>query len=133
MYCPRCGRRHPSGVEICPDCRVALVEHASGDEPSPDADDLDLVTVVRTGNLAIISLAKSILESADLPFMTKGEGLQDLLGAGRLGSGYNMVFGPVEILVRAGDVDEAEELLADLREDIAEEDPGEMSEPRSDD
>ena len=81
-----------------------------------------LVTVLATGNPALIALAKSLLEDADIPYVTKGEILQDLIKPGRFGLGYNQVIGPVEFQVRQEDEEDARELLADLEEgDMAEE------------
>lgn len=73
------------------------------------------VTVFSTGNPALISLSKSLLEDADIPFMAKGEGVQDLFGIGRIGSaGYNLITGPVEIQVPSNYEKEARAILADV-------------------
>jgi hypothetical protein len=84
--------------------------------PTPDAlhRHLELVTVFKTGDPGLIALVKSILQSADIPFTTRGEGIQDLTGLGRLGSGYNLAFGPVEIQVNRDDAEDARALLEDL-------------------
>lgn len=114
MFCPSCGTRHRSGVTECPRCHVPLVEHEI--EPGPESGELDLVTVLATGDPALVALARSLLESAHVPFMTRGEGVQDLVGLGRIGAGFNVALGPVEFCVKAEDADEALELLADLKE-----------------
>jgi len=90
-------------------------------EAAPDPGDLDLVTVLATGDPALIALAHSLLESAGVSFVTTGEGVQDLVGLGRFGSGFNVAIGPVQFQVRAEDADEARELLADLEEYAGEE------------
>jgi hypothetical protein len=60
-------------------------------------------------------LSKSILEDADIPFMAKGEGVQDLFGMGRIGpAGYNLITGPVEIQVPSNYEKEARVLLTDV-------------------
>lgn len=81
-----------------------------------DPDELDLVTVLATGNPALIALARSLLESAGIEFIVKGEGIQDLVGLGRVGSGFNVALGAVEIQVRAEDAADARAVLADLHE-----------------
>ena len=40
--------------------------------------------------------------------------MQDLFGAGRLGAGYNVLAGPVEVQVDARCVEKAKELLAQI-------------------
>ena len=75
--------------------------------------DLDLRTILATSNLATISLAEGILEDAGIPYLAKGEHIQDLFGLGRLVP-VNPVSGPVEIMVNAEDEARAAELLADL-------------------
>lgn len=71
---------------------------------------MELVTVFASGNSADVMAAKLALESGGIPFVTKGEGIQDLVGAGRLFGG-NFATGPVQIQVRGEDVDFATELL----------------------
>jgi hypothetical protein len=42
------------------------------------------------------------------------EGLQDLFGLGRWGTGFNLIVGPAEFWVRADDADHARERLEGL-------------------
>ena len=72
------------------------------------------VTVLASGDPGLMAIAKSLLHSAEIPFMVQGEGVQELFGAGCLGTGYNLITGPAKLLVDAGDADEVRELLADL-------------------
>jgi hypothetical protein len=72
-----------------------------------------LVTVLRTGDAGLILLAKSLLEGKGIEYFVRGENLQDLFGAGRLG-GYNYVTGPAEFWVRTGDAELARVLLDGL-------------------
>jgi hypothetical protein len=62
-------------------------------------DRLDLVTVYESGNPALIAVAKSILDSAKIEYCVKGEYLQNLSGLGTIFSGYNIVYGPIQIQV----------------------------------
>lgn len=142
MFCPRCGAEYRPGFTTCAECLVPLVERpprddretgsarrgAKGDDvpvahgsgrldqdtgrPRPD---LELVTVFVTGDPAVVALAKSFLQSADIEFMTRGEGIQNLFGIGNLGvGGFNPITGPVEFLVAAEDADDARKLLEEL-------------------
>lgn len=61
-----------------------------------------------------LALAKGALEADEIPFVTQGEGVQDLIGLGRFPGGYNVATGPVRILVDAADAERARDALADL-------------------
>jgi hypothetical protein len=78
--------------------------------------DLDLRTVLETSDLGLIALAEGILEGAEIPYLAKGEGIQDLFGMGRLVP-VNPVSGAVEIQVTAENEPQARELLAELTSD----------------
>jgi hypothetical protein len=127
LYCPQCGADYRPGFTLCSDCLVPLVDRSSEASapaapvpavtaPSAEAlrRHLELVTVFKTGDPGLIAVVKSILQSAEIPFTTKGEGIQDLTGVGRLGSGYNPAFGPVEVQVSSADVTDTSVLLDDL-------------------
>lgn len=72
---------------------------------------IKFVTVYITGDPAFISFAKSLLEAEGIIYYFKGEGLQNLAGAGSMGTGYNQIFGPVEIQVDERDAQKAKEML----------------------
>ncbi len=74
----------------------------------------ELVTVFQTGNPIALALAKGALESAGIPFVSEGEGLQDLIGLGRFPGGFNVATGPVKIHVDTRDAEAAKEVLADI-------------------
>ena len=76
-----------------------------------------LVTVLATGNEAIISLAKSILDDAGIQYFAKNEGVENLIGVGVLGTGFNPVIGPIELQVLEENEKEAKELLKEIDED----------------
>src|SRR5438094_9571855 len=79
-----------------------------------DSDQLDLVTVFATGNPVLIATAKLALEASGIRFLTKGEGIQDLIGLGRLFGGFNLATGPVQIQVERRDAAQAVEALRDI-------------------
>lgn len=81
-----------------------------------DVDHERLVTVFKTGHEGIVALVKSILDEAEIQYLAKGEGVQDLFGVGVLGTGFNPITGPVEFRVMPEDVKYAEELLKDVKE-----------------
>ena len=87
-----------------------------------------LVTIYKTGHHGTIAVIKSILDEAGIEYSVKGEGIQDLIGAGIFGVGYNPITGPVEFQVLEENAEEAKELLKDV-EDASGEDESEEEEP----
>ncbi len=73
-----------------------------------------LVTVFKSGNEALIALAKSMLDEAEIKYLIKNEGVQDLLGLGVFGTGFNPLTGPIQIQVLPEDEVTAKEILKDV-------------------
>lgn len=72
----------------------------------------ELITVLATGNKAQIDVAKTVLDSAGIKYIIKGENSQDLFAAGRFGAGFNPLIGPVLIQVQSKDYADAKQLLS---------------------
>src|SRR5947209_952205 len=110
MFCPNCRGEYREGFSTCAHCDVPLVAEL---EPIPkrlEPNAMPLVPVLSTPNEATILVARSLLDDAGIPYVTKNEQLQDLLGLGRIG-GYNILVGPIVLQVRSDDVDTAREIL----------------------
>jgi hypothetical protein len=117
MFCPVCESEYREGFARCADCDVDLVDIVPS--PSSTAAHLeigDVETVFATGDPVLLMTAKALLDEAGIPYLSRGEGTQDLLGLGRLGTGFSLLAGPMEIRVGALRSEEAVELLraADL-------------------
>jgi hypothetical protein len=93
--CSQCGEPFPSEV-----LRVLGAQ----------TPEVTLVPILRTGDPGLIPLAKSLLEGEGIEYLVRGEDLQDLFGAGRIG-GYNYVTGPAEFWVNTEDAERARTLL----------------------
>jgi hypothetical protein len=106
MFCNKCKRVYDSDVSNCPECGSPLSERAHIRE---DGSYAELVTVLSTGDLSLIAIAKSILEDAGIRYFVKGESLHRLFGLGR--ASYNPAAGPVQIQVSTQDEEVARELL----------------------
>jgi hypothetical protein len=83
------------------------------DEQAPDPT-IELVAVFSTGDAGLIAVVKSILEGEGIDYLVRGDGVQDLFGAGRLTAGFNYITGPAQFLVRRADEERARELLSEL-------------------
>ena len=85
-------------------------------EQQEKEDNESLVTVYETGNEAIVAVIKSLLDEANIRYLAEGEGVQDLFGVGVLGTGFNLVTGPVKFQVMPEDAKYASEILKDVKE-----------------
>jgi len=125
VICPRCGAEYRPGFTRCSDCDVPLVESparpnaehesASPSQVDPGREAVELVSVFRSNDPGRIALAKSILASAEVPYVMHNEATQRAMGVSPffMPAG-NLLFGPTEILVRREDAEDARLLIADL-------------------
>ncbi len=86
--------------------------------PSKLSEENPMTTILATGDPGQIAFIKSLFDETEIPYVVKGEGVQDLFGIGRLGTGYNTITGPVQIQVPKDRVEEAEALLKDLEGEL---------------
>jgi len=123
-HCPECNVEYKDSATRCSDCGVEL---ALGPPIQKEHPDPKLETIYTTGNPALVSLVKSLLEDAEIEYFTKGNEIQDLIGIGRVG-GLNYLTGPVEFVVAGENAPAAREILAHLEDavpdELSEEEPG---------
>ena len=108
MFCPVCRDEYQVGFRRCADCDVALVEKL---DPDDEAEPFELVTVLETGDQSLVTVAKSLLESAGIHCIARNERLQNLFGWGSIGTGYNAAMGAIRLEVLREDEEVARELL----------------------
>jgi putative acetyltransferase len=120
MFCPQCRSEYRPGFTECSECHVPLVAVLPPESAVPAEPDARIVTVYRTGDSALIALARSLLDSAGIPNEAKGEGVQDFFALGRVANNFNIVVGPVDIQVEEKDAKEAAALLKDLEANAVE-------------
>ena len=89
-----------------------------------------LVTVFKSGHEGLIAVAKSMLDEAEIKYLIKNEGVQDLVGLGVFGTGFNPLTGPIQIQVLPEDETYAKALLKDV--EASEEVDGESEEDTED-
>jgi Putative prokaryotic signal transducing protein len=110
MFCPECLGEYREGFVECADCGVALVAKL----PTPELEEIPdekLVALVRTGDLNELAFAEAVLTDAEIPFVKKGESVQDLFALGRVGMGFNPITGPIVLLVSEEHAAEAAKLI----------------------
>jgi len=101
------------------------------DGPAPDAHDglpepepdLQLVPVLSVTSETDLLIIESLLTDAGIPYLARGEQIQDLFGIGRL-VGVNPITEPVELLVSEPDLETARGILSDFLQPSGEEDQG---------
>ncbi len=113
FHCPHCGsslqldeNERQAKKFTCPDCGKSA-------DLTENLDHDNLVTVFVPPSEADRLTAMSLLSEAGVSAYCRGTIVQDLLGFGRLGTGYNPVTGPVHIEVLDSDLDAAKEVLAE--------------------
>lgn len=74
----------------------------------------EMVTIATISDPAFLLVAKSVLQDAGIPYLAKNEGVQDLFGIGRIGTGFNILSQPVELQVPRELVDDAIRLLDEI-------------------
>lgn len=120
MYCPNCRVAYRDGFDTCSDCQVGLVVELPPESvPEParaPRPDLQLVKVWETHDPMALAFAKSILESAGVPFLSPNENYLRLSGITSPLLGVSPAFGPFFLQVPEEDAETARELLADVEE-----------------
>ena len=133
MYCPNVecpdvkrsgipGEYRP-GISVCPKCGHPLVDsqpelatvESSNEELAVEYQ--EFVEVCSLHDPGAVPLVKSLLMSAGIRFFIKNERVQQLIGGGTLGIGYNLIAGPPLVLVEPGRAEEARQLLLDVNND----------------
>jgi hypothetical protein len=88
-----------------------LVETLPEESEESSVDWLDLETVLVSSDASLLPVVRSLLEAEGIPCFVQGELMQDFLGLGRLATGANQIFGPVEVQVPKERAQAARDLL----------------------
>jgi hypothetical protein len=130
VICPKCGAEYVSGVTVCYDCRVGLVEAAAEpatgavgpESPRPTIDEglraapqgrFELVPVFATLDPGLLAIAETMLQSAGIPVIVEGARPNASWGADPIG--LHHPGGQSLLCVAPQDADDAREILAELR------------------
>ena len=110
MICPQCGAEFRKGFYRCNDCDVSLIPKPPPPPPE-DHEAEEQVEVFQTSEVDLIPVIKSLLEGAEIPYLTEGESMMNLFPSDMLGGLYRPS-AEVKFKVPATRADEALELLA---------------------
>lgn len=103
MFCPKCKCEYREGFDFCTDCKIQLVKEL----PSEELDEyeyVELITIAVTGDISIIPIVKSILDSGEIKYFIKGELVRN----------FAVFNNTMEIQVPIEDAQNAKDLLKDL-------------------
>ena len=109
--CPECGAAYRSGVSECADCRVALVRRPVETIPGPRESHPEPIIVFESDEPEAVAMARSMLGSAGIRFVTSGTASSDLTGGNPWRGVINPPGARVQFLVRADDAEAAKAVL----------------------
>lgn len=104
MFCPKCRAEYRKGFTECSDCNISLVSDLPQE---PELEYLDWVTIFASPNPATIAVARSVLQSAGIQYVSTGETLQVV-------AEWSLNLTPIQIHVPRKKAEEAKALLKDL-------------------
>ena len=107
-FCPQCRDEFESWAEVCPDCKVPLVEQLSA-LPGRSGDDEPLVKIATAPNEPIARMWAGALEENGIRCMLKGGNLGAAMYIPTITLAY-------QIYVLESETDKAKEILAPFLE-----------------
>ncbi len=105
MFCPTCRTEYIEGTSVCPDCGAALVPELPADAESELPEDVEYEEILATFNAGAVAIIKSLLDGEGIDYYFRGEFFNYV----------DPLIQPPRLMVRAGQVEEAKEILKDLR------------------
>ena len=113
-YCPECRGEFRDEIILCPDCEVALVAEWALEREEEDSDHGPPVTVLSTGDVAALAVAKSLLEEAEIPYAVWNERAIEVFPGSDGGSVLRDRHGDAELQVPSAFAAQAQALLEQL-------------------
>ena len=122
-YCPNPGCPHRREVgktatyedsaTTCSDCGTALVTEEPVFPPPPFMAWDEMVPLMHVSQPALVPVIEGLLEAEGIRHYIHGANVQDLFGAGRIGSGFNVIAGQPVLFVESERADEVRQLLGE--------------------
>jgi len=90
-------------------------EAADDGQDARDArDSPDFVKLMDLPDVALLAIAKSLMEEGGFRFYVTNDNTQHFIGLGQVGTGFNVITGPPGLMVESTRLEEARELLEPL-------------------
>ncbi|MFC1847213.1 hypothetical protein ACFLW5_00140 [Chloroflexota bacterium] len=99
-YCPKCRDEFQNWIEVCPDCKVALIEELPP-QPKREEHDEPLVHIATAPNEPLANMWSGILEENDIRCSLKSRNITP----------YYVTYWPYEIYVLSSEAERAKEML----------------------
>ena len=115
MHCPNCGTEVQSGATQCPQCEIAIAWDGNTATFQMPEDD---VTVFVATDSTMLPIIESLLTANEIPYTVINRVTQDLVGWGRINTGFSPVTGPPIVKVHASQAEAARELIASANRDL---------------
>jgi len=109
MFCPSCQTAFPDGTLQCSSCGVDLVSDTEDGIETTE----ELVALLSTPDVALLSVVKSVLDSAGIPYVVQGEEGLRTFPLGMTGGFFNPAAFAAVIRVRQRDYADARCLLVE--------------------
>jgi len=110
-YCPECRGEFRDEIILCSDCEVPLVAEWALVRDDPVHDHNPPVTVLETGDVTALAVAKSLLEEAEIPCAVWNERAIEVFPGSDGGSVLRDRHGNAELQVPSAYADQAREIL----------------------
>lgn len=99
----------------CSDCGAKLVDVKPDFSALPKLQWDEMAPLMSIPEAALIPVIESLLGGEGIAHYVHGENVQDLFGAGRIGSGFNVLAGLPVLYVESARLDEAKRLLEGMQ------------------
>jgi hypothetical protein len=109
MFCPNCHAEFREGFTHCSECNVPLVAALP---PEEVPEELEVVLTTSDGPTMVV--AKSILDGADIPYITRGEEVLGIFPGLQIGSSEIQSGDIAGLLVPKDRAEEAREMLKEV-------------------
>lgn len=115
MFCPQCRDEYREGFDRCAYCGVPLV-HSLPAEDGPPREEMTLL--LKTPDIGKLAIVKSLLQSAEIPYIVQGEDAVSLFPMAYSSGFFNQEAHGAEVFVPKGDLDAATRLLESAESDF---------------
>ncbi len=111
MFCPKCKAEYVTGITLCADCDIPLVDRLPEERKTEKRKHvhpkMNYIEVLITSNAGELALVKSVLDDVGIEYFIKGEHLQIAYSCAD----------PARLMVSEDDVKEVQKILQQLTQE----------------